>query len=136
MQQNAPRITVDQFRPRAMVRLRETEVPRARYPAIDAHNHFRDDMDVEETIANMDACNVRTYIDLSGWNGDRLRRRLERLKGRYPDRFAVFFVPDFGRIGEPDFGERVARELEEAVRAGAQGLKIYKVLGLSVRDAD
>src|SRR5688500_6582319 len=90
MQQNAPRVTVDQFRPRSMVRLRETEVLRARYPAIDAHNHFRDDMDVEETVANMDACNVRAYIDLSGWNGDRLKRRLDRLKGRYPERFAVF----------------------------------------------
>ena len=119
-----------------MVRLRETEVLRARYPAIDAHNHFRDDMDVEQTVANMDACNVRTYIDLSGWNGDRLKRRLERLKDRYPQRFAVFYVPDFAGVGEPGFGERVARELEEAVRAGAQGLKIYKVLGLSVRDAD
>ena len=136
MQENTPRITVDQYRPRAMVRLKETTVLRARYPAIDAHNHFRDDMDVAETVGNMDECNVRTYIDLSGWNGDRLKRRLDRLKGRYPDRFAVFFVPDFSTIGEPGFGERVAKELEAAVRAGAQGLKIYKVLGLSVRDSD
>ena len=129
-------ITVDRFRPRAMVRLKESEVLRARYPAIDAHNHFSEQMDVEQVIANMDACNIQTYIDLSGWNGDRLKRRLDLLKGRYPDRFAVFYVPDFARVNEPGFGERVARELEDAVRAGAQGLKIYKVLGLSVRDAD
>jgi predicted TIM-barrel fold metal-dependent hydrolase len=128
-------ITVDQYHPKSMVRLKETEVLRARYPAIDAHNHFSDQMDVEKVIANMDACNIRTYIDLSGWNGDRLKRRLELVKGRYPERFAVFYVPDFKRVSEPEFGERSARELEEAVRNGAQGLKIYKELGLWVRDA-
>src|SRR5258707_63238 len=111
-------VTVDKYRPTAMVRLPQTPTPRARYPAIDAHNHFSDKMDVEQVIANMDACNIRTFIDLSGWNGDRLKKRLELLKGRYADRFAVFYVPDFERAAEPDFGERSARELEEAVRGG------------------
>lgn len=119
-----------------MVRLKETGLLRARFPAIDAHNHFSDQMDVRHVVANMDACNIQTYIDLSGWNGDRLKRRLELLKGRYPERFAVFYVPDFNRVIEPGFGENSARELEEAVRNGAQGLKIYKELGLSVRDAN
>src|SRR5688500_7728997 len=127
-----PDVRVDQFRPKAMVKVKRTEVLRAKYPAIDAHNHFRDDMDLAKVVDDMDQCNVRTYIDLSGWNWDRLKRRLELLKGKYADRFAVFFVPDFKRIDEPNFGENMARELEEAVRNGAQGLKIYKVLGLTV----
>jgi len=127
-------LTIDKFRPKAMARVPRTEVLRARYPAVDAHNHFADHMDVERVIANMDACNVRTYIDLSGGRGDRLKRRLELLKDRYPDRFAVFYVPDFKRVNEPDFAEKTAKELEESVRHGVQGLKIYKELGLSVRD--
>src|SRR5437764_11162036 len=102
-------VPIEQFRPKAMVRVRRTEVPRARYPAIDAHNHFNDKMDVEQVVANMDACNVRAFIDLSGWNGDRLKRRLELLKGGYPERFAVFFIPDFKRVNEPGFGEAMAR---------------------------
>ena len=119
-----------------MVRVKQTEVLRSKYPAIDAHNHFNDDMDVEKVVATMDACNVTTFIDLSGWNGDRLKRRLERLKGKHADRFAVFYVPDFKEVGKTGYGERAARELEEAVKAGAQGLKIYKVLGLTVHDTD
>ncbi len=79
---NRPWITVDQYRPRAMVRLKETPVLRAKYPAIDAHNHFRDSMDPAKVVADMDECNVRTYIDLSGFNGDRLKRRLDLLKVR------------------------------------------------------
>lgn len=129
-------LTIDKFRPRCMSIVPETRVVKARYPAIDAHNHFSDDMDVHRVVANMDSCNVRTYIDLSGGSGDRLKRRLELLKDNHPDRFAVFYVPDFKRVNEPDFAENVARELEEAVRAGAQGLKIYKELGLSVRAAN
>ncbi len=136
MESQPPSLPLDKFRPRPMVKVRQTEVPRARYPAIDAHNHFMEGMDVEQTVAIMDACNVRAYIDLSGWNGERLKRRLELLKGRYPERFAVFYVPDFKRINEPGFGQMAARELEEAVRNGVQGLKIYKELGLTVRDAD
>ena len=140
MSQNSPErpqsLPVDQYRPSPMVRLPETKVLRAKFPAIDAHNHYLQEMDLAETIDRMDTCNVRTYIDLSGWNGDRLRRRLEQVKEPYPDRFAIFYVPQFERVNEPDFGEREARDLEQAVRDGAQGLKIYKVLGLSLRDTE
>jgi predicted TIM-barrel fold metal-dependent hydrolase len=119
-----------------MLRLKAVTVTQARYSAIDAHNHYSDKMDLEWLIDNMDACNVRVFVDLSGFHGDRLKRRLERLKGKYPTRFAVFHVPNFAEISEPGFDVKAARELEEAVRAGAQGLKIFKSLGLTVRDAD
>lgn len=127
-------VTVDAFRPKFMVRVKSTEVPQARYPAIDTHNHFSDRYRVEQVLDQMDQCNVAVFVDLSGMNGDRLKKRLELLKGSHPDRFAVFYVPDFSRVNEPDFGEREARALEGAVRAGAQGLKIFKELGLTYRD--
>lgn len=139
MSQNAgqctPMVTVSEFRPKAMVRVKSTDVPRALYPAIDAHNHFRDSCDVKQILDIMDQCNVAVLADLSGMNGDRLKRRLDLLKGTHPDRFVVFYVPDFDRVNEADFGEREARALEEALRAGAQGLKIFKSLGLTLRDA-
>lgn len=132
----AQRVTVDQFRPRAMARVKKTEVLRAKYPAVDAHNHYNDRMDLQQVVDTMDECNIRLFVDLSGYSGDRLKRRLELLKGRYPERFAVFYVPEFERIAEPDFGEREAHAIAQAKRDGAQGVKVFKSLGLSVRDAD
>lgn len=134
MDAQAARVTVDQYRPRAMARVKQTQVQRARYPVVDAHNHFTDSIDVEQTIGVMDSCNVQVYVDLSGWSGDRLKRRLELLKGKHADRFAVFYVPEFQRVGEPGFGEREARAIEQAARDGVQGIKVFKSLGLSVRD--
>ncbi len=129
-------VTVDRYRPRPAARVKQTEVPRAKYPAVDAHNHYNDQMDLQQVIDIMDACNIRVFVDLSGWSGDRLTRRLELLKGGCPERFAVFYVPEFERIAEPGFGEREARAIQQARRAGVQGVKVFKSLGLSVRDAD
>jgi predicted TIM-barrel fold metal-dependent hydrolase len=128
-------LSVSDFRPKSMLRLKTTIITQAKYPCIDAHNHYSDKMEPSWLIDSMDVCNVKVFVDLSGFYGDRLKRRLERLKGQYPTRFAVFHVPDFGNISAPGFDVKAARELEEAVRAGAQGLKIFKSLGLSVRDA-
>jgi predicted TIM-barrel fold metal-dependent hydrolase len=129
-------LSILQYRPQAQARVPVTEVFQAKYPAIDAHNHFVSGLDVERVVEHMDACNIRTFVDLSGGNGDQLKRRLDMLKGRHPARFAVFFVPDFKRIGERCFSESVVCELEQAAGLGVQGVKVYKELGLSVRDKD
>jgi len=51
------------------------------------------------------------------------------------DRFAVFFSPDFSLIDSVGFVHRVAEDFERAVGRGARGLKIFKSLGLTVRDS-
>ncbi len=45
-----------------------------------------------------------------------------------------FFRPDFSRIDAADFGQSEAGKLGEAVGMGIRGLKISKVLGLTVKD--
>lgn len=128
-------MTINNFLPKAMVRLPRTDIPRARHPVIDAHNHFHGSWNVDRLLQAMDECNVRIFVDLSGMHGERLKRRLDLLKGPHPERFAVFYVPNFSRVNESDFGEREAQALRHAVQAGAQGLKIFKSLGLELRDA-
>jgi len=56
------------------------------------------------------------------------------LRGRYPKRFVAFANVDFNRIDEPNFGANAARQLEEDVKHGAVGLKIFKNLGMFVVD--
>jgi 5-methyltetrahydropteroyltriglutamate--homocysteine methyltransferase len=72
--------------------------------------------------------------NLTGRWGDDLKRQIETYEGRFPGRFYTFANVDWRGVGEPGFGERAEREFEESVRAGARGLKVFKNLGLQVRD--
>ena len=85
-------------------------------------------------VAEMDALNLRTIVNLSGGSGDRLKRNVELLKGKHPKRFVVFANVSFRGVGEPDWGKKAAAQLEQDVRNGAEGLKIFKNLGLTAKD--
>lgn len=50
------------------------------------------------------------------------------------DRFLSYFNLDYSGWDDPDFAEKAARQVEEAQRLGAAGLKEYKRLGLTVRN--
>jgi len=129
------------YRPRSMLRLPEHEVARARYPVIDVHNHLgrwlTDDWsspDVGALVDLMDACHVRAIVNLDGRPGE-LAANLERYDLAHPGRFATFCQVDWDepRAGGA-FGDRLAVALREAVDRGARGMKVWKILGLHVRD--
>ncbi|MGH2631754.1 MAG: amidohydrolase family protein [Actinomycetota bacterium] len=131
------------FRPRSSLRFPVHHVPRARFPVVDAHNHLgrwlRADgswsaPDVEELLQVMDACNVATIVNLDGMWGDELRANLGRYDHAHPGRFATFCQLDWRVTAEAGFGERLAAQLERCVREGARGLKVWKQLGLRIRD--
>jgi predicted TIM-barrel fold metal-dependent hydrolase len=110
---------------------------RAKYPFIDIHNHQRRDMPAEEAqkvVAEMDRIHMAVMVNLSGGSGEAFKQNQANLRGRYPTRFVAFANVDLRAIDEPDFGGRAARQLEEDVKSGAVGLKIYKNLGMSLTD--
>jgi predicted TIM-barrel fold metal-dependent hydrolase len=124
-----------EFQPRTALVTEDHTPPRARYPVVDAHNHLRRALDrPAELLELMDALNLRAIVDLDGGWGEQLDQHLAALKRPYPDRFCVFAWVDWGQVDDPDFGTRWAGRLADAVRAGAQGLKVFKSLGLSYRD--
>src|SRR5262245_66089637 len=84
----------------------------------------------------MDTINLHVMVNLSGGTGDRLKRTVEVMKGRYPKRFVVFANMDYSDINTPGFGERVAARLEQDVKNGAQGLKIFKDFGMELHYAN
>src|SRR5213594_1395839 len=51
-----------------------------------------------------------------------------------PGRFLLYFNLDYKGWDKPDFSERAVKQVEEAHRLGAAGLKEYKRLGLYLRD--
>lgn len=135
-----PTMSFEEYEPKSTLVVPEHPVTRARFPFIDVHNHQdADEMTTEqaaELVAAMDGLNLALMVNLSGGNGERFQKGQANLVGRYPKRFVQFANVDFSKISEPGFGERAAAQLAEDVKNGARGLKIFKSLGMFVKDAD
>ena len=78
---------------------------------------------------------MRVMVNLSGGQGAELETGYRNLPGRYPGRFIVFANLDYKGIDTPGWTERAVTQLEKDVQHGAHGLKIFKDLGLSVKDS-
>jgi predicted TIM-barrel fold metal-dependent hydrolase len=133
----AQSISIEEYQPKSTLVVPQNIVKRAKFPFIDVHNHQRVDSPerVDKLVREMDDLNMKIMVNLSGGFGDRLKRTIERMKGRYPDRFAVFCNLDFTGIDDPEWSKRAVSQLEADVKAGAQGLKIFKNLGMDLRDS-
>jgi predicted TIM-barrel fold metal-dependent hydrolase len=130
-----------EYRPRSSLRLPEHHVPRARFPVVDAHNHLGrwltegwSTPDVGELLDVMDACGIEAIVNLDGMCGDELRANVDRYDRSHPGRFATFCQLDWTTTEEPGFGERLGAQLVRCVDEGARGLKVWKGLGLRIRD--
>jgi hypothetical protein len=73
-------------------------------------------------------------VNLSGGSGSKIKRSIENIRGSYPKRFIVFANIDFNGLGKNGWTETTINQLEADVKNGANGLKIFKDLGFSVRD--
>ncbi len=152
------------FNPRSALVTEDHTPQKPRFQVIDAHNHYgrwkwdtrlhklnknaewnstihipdpQGDWSIQDLPAAldlMDEMNVACVVNLDGGWGDLLRQNLERYKEPYPDRFCIFTWIDWSRVDEPGFGEKWAIELSKSVSAGAEGLKVFKSLGLKYRD--
>ena len=122
-------------------------VERARFPAVDAHNHLGrwlsgwvgrpGEWIVPDTGALLElaeACNLTAIVNLDGRYGAELEANLDRYDRAHPGAFATFCHVDWSLAAESGFGVRAAASLRESVSAGAKGLKVWKDLGLHVRD--
>ena len=132
------------FRPQSKLVTRATRVEQPRFPAIDAHNHLNeafgggwDQRPVQELLDLLDAAGITRYVDLDGgWGENVLEAHLDHFKQTAPERFMVFGGVDWSqwaRKGEK-FPEWAASRLRAQKERGAEGLKIWKNLGLQVRD--
>ena len=129
------------FDPRPMLHVPSHEVPRAKFPVIDVHNHVNDPGGVHgeeippaEVIRRMDQANVEKIVILTGQWGAKLQGLIDKMVKPYPDRFMVFTQIDYSKIDDPDFSAKQVEQLRDSVRRGARGLKILKDLGLSDKD--
>jgi uncharacterized protein len=132
-------LTIEEYEPRSTLRVPGSEITRARFPFIDVHSHqrARTAAQVDTLVAEMDALNMAVLVDLSGGSGESLGRKVAAYGERHANRFVVFANLNFNGIAEPGWTESAVRQLEEDVRVhGARGLKIFKNLGMDLRDTN
>jgi predicted TIM-barrel fold metal-dependent hydrolase len=139
-----PPPTILEYKPISRLIVPEHPTPRAKYPVIDIHSHQPAPISMEQykvVVDAMDKLNLRTLVNLSGGSGQKLKDSVAAIKNSpWPDRMVLFANISFPRAGEPGvapgFGAKAAAQLEEDVKAGALGLKIFKELGLRILKAD
>jgi len=134
--QTGSRMDFEKYEPISTLVVPEHKTIKAKYPFIDVHNHQRDmpTQDLGGLIKDMELLNMAVMVNLSGQGGEKLIQSIKNIKEHYPKRFIIFANVDFKGIGENDWAEKTARQLEEDVKNGANGLKIFKNLGFSVND--
>jgi predicted TIM-barrel fold metal-dependent hydrolase len=135
---------LEEYKPLPTLVNKNTLIKRARFPVIDAHNHLEDEFGggwihrpFSVLLSNLDDVNVKGFVDLDGgWGEKILQSHLDKLKTKAPETFHVFggvAWEAWENYGQK-FPEWAASRLRQQVKWGADGLKIWKNLGLRVRD--
>jgi uncharacterized protein len=147
-------MSIEEYEPVSTLVTKETIIYKAKFPFIDVHNHQSQmpTQDLNKLLTEMDQLNMAVMINLSG-RGFNIQRTLsgiflgmkepsylvasiDNARRASPKRFLVFTNLDFKNFGEAGWTEKTVAQLERDVQVGATGLKIYKDLGLELRDTD
>ncbi len=142
------RMDFEEYNPNSTLVVPQHPVTRAKYPFIDVHSH-QWNLTIESINRlekEMDALNMVSMVNLSGRGFDRaagdigtqeyLAGMARRIEGEAPGRIVLFTNVSFKEIGKTGWSEEAVRQLEEDVKNGSVGLKIYKSLGMGIKDVD
>ncbi len=143
-------LALAQYQPVSMLHLKETQVPRARYPVIDFHTHLTFSLQVvngvslgagrrivgqpEELLPVMERRNILALTNLTGGFADGLQTTVAQYDKHFPTRFYTFTEPSYNLFQQSNYPQLQADAILAAHHSGARGLKILKTLGLSLRE--
>jgi uncharacterized protein len=150
---NAQQMDMESYNPKSTLVVKEHLIKKAKYPFVDVHNHQWEmpDQDLKALLADMNSLNMVVMVNLSGrsfdvfhddYGGqtmhnagvDKLDRSLLNVKNNAKGRILIFTNIDFSGIDNPAWTKAAVAQLEQDVKNGAAGLKVYKDLGLEVKD--
>ena len=140
---------IEEYSPISTLVVPQNRKTRSKFPFIDVHSHHWNMpiMNLDNLIEEMDSLNMIYQINLSGsglavFSGKQdlmdlnLSKSINNVKKNYPERFGVFVNLDLSKIGRKDFKLNTEKYLLNASKIGATGLKIYKNLGLNLKDGE
>src|SRR5215467_5024719 len=124
--------------PKALMKLPRTNITRAKFPTVDIHFHgrsLRTGEDYQKLIRMMDQINLAVISNMDGGFGADFDKAM-KVGAPYKDRIIQFARLDYKGINEKGWSERTSAELERCFKAGAQGLKVWKDVGLTLKNSD
>ena len=130
-------VSFEEYNPKSTLVVPGDSIFKAKFPFIDVHGHqYRmPTQDLSPVVADMDKLNLRIMVNLSGRTGDDLVKSVKNIATNFPGRFVVFANINFEGAGSDGWTEKMVAQLEQDVKNGATGLKVYKSLGLRNKDA-
>jgi predicted TIM-barrel fold metal-dependent hydrolase len=129
---------VEEYDPVSTLVVPEHILTKSKYPFIDVHNHqwIMPVQDLDDLVEEMDSLNMGVMVNLSGFRGKILEWSLDNVAENFPNRFVVFLNLNFENLDDPGWPEEPLAMLEDGVKQGVKGLKVYKELGLNDQDND
>jgi predicted TIM-barrel fold metal-dependent hydrolase len=111
--------------------------PRYSGPVIDAHAHV-DGLHLEMVQSALDHNGISKLVNLwnAQWPPPSFDAWLQEFADRWDNRLVLYHTPDLSRIAEPGFAEFVRKDVAHAAGKGAAGIKVWKNLGLHIRDQE
>jgi uncharacterized protein len=131
-------VRFERYDPPSTLVVPENPVARARFSFVDVHSHHWNmaEQDLSLLIRQMDSLNMGIVVNLSGRGGQALKAQYDNIvKQGLRDRIVLFTNISFNGMDDPDWTENALRQLEFDVQHGARGLKIFKNLGMDVKDS-
>jgi predicted TIM-barrel fold metal-dependent hydrolase len=128
-------LPISDFAPNSTLKTAVHEISKPRFPAIDAHNHL-DSLEPVNVLAIMDECGIEHCVNITMKTGDQAFAMMKKFADAEPRRFSTIGWMDWTGFDKPNFVAKSVDYLERLVARGAVGFKIWKDLGLTLRDAN
>jgi uncharacterized protein len=127
---------VEEYEPISTLKVPEHKLTHAKFPFIDVHNHqwTMPLQNLDKLVVEMDSLNMGVMVNLSGFRGKYLEWTLGNVNENHPNRFIIFLNIDFEKLDDAGWPQDALILLEEGVKQGVKGLKVYKGLGLTDKD--
>ncbi|MGO8786649.1 MAG: amidohydrolase family protein [Terriglobia bacterium] len=119
------KLLLKDYRPRSIYKVPKHEVTKAKYPAIDAHNHAEwvDSQErLDEMVKLMDEAGIEKSVMFIRTGSPEKFSALSKVFSWYPDRFDLWCGFDLSSCDQPGFGPNAVRALTECHHLGAIGV--------------
>jgi predicted TIM-barrel fold metal-dependent hydrolase len=129
---------VEEYEPVSTLKTPQHLLTHAKFPFIDVHNHqwTMPIQNLGKLVTEMDSLHMGVMVNLSGFRGKYLEWSLDNVNNHFPKRFILFLNINFEKLDDAGWPDETLKLMEEAVKQGVKGLKVYKQLGLSDQDND